>query len=222
MQHERRKGRRWAAFIATATLFIAAPFAHPNSATAATPGFPDPIESTVGVSVDASFVFSVGGLNSGQCNGASITGTGSSASAVSLGRVDKASSAVGGQQLTVATNAGGGYSVFARVDGPLSDGNGRSISNIGATHTSPGSFVAPGTEGFGYTTDSMLSGAVPDRFINGGNRWAGIDTNDREVMYGTSTTSGATNCVAYQITISGDTVGGFYGNNVTYTAVPTF
>ena len=139
---------------------------------------------------------------------------------MSLGRVDKTTSAVGGQQLTVATNAGGGYSVFAHVDGPLSDGAGHTISSLGATPASPGSFVSPGTEGFGYTTDSPLSGASPNRFLGG--KWAGIDTNDREVMYGSSQTSGASACVAYQITISKDTVGGFYGNNVVYTAVPSF
>jgi hypothetical protein len=204
-----------AAFFATAGFFVAALSVQPTTATAS----PATATSTIGVSVDPSFVFSVGGLNAGQCNGATITGTGSSASSVSLGRVDKTTAAVGGQQLTVASNAANGYSVFARVDGPLSDGNGHAISAINATPASPGAFVSPGTEGFGYTTDSLLSGATPNRFI--GSKWAGIDANDREVMYGTGTAS-ATNCVAYQITISKDTVGGFYGNNVTYTAVPSF
>lgn len=211
--------RRGAAFLAIAGFFIATLSLQPTTASAA-PGDPVESQSTVSAIVDTSFVFAVNGMNAGRCNGANITGTGSSASAVSLGHVDKTTSAVGGQQLTVATNAGGGYSVFAHVDGPLNDGNGHTISTIGATPDSPGSFVNPGTEGFGYTTDSTLSGAVPDRFLGG--KWAGINTTDREVMYGNSTTSGATACVAYQITISKDTVGGFYGNNVVYTAVPSF
>jgi hypothetical protein len=218
MYFERGKGRRLAAFTATVGFFVATLSLHPTIATAA-PGDPISTNSTIGVGVDPSFIFSVGGLNSGQCNGATITGTGSSASSVSLGRVDKTTSAVGGQTLTVASNAAGGYSVFARVDGPLSDGQGHVISNIGAPPSAPGAFVSPGTEGFGYTTDSLLSGATPSRFL--GSKWAGIDTNDREVMYAAGSASG-TNCVAYQITISKDTVGGFYGNNVTYTAVPSF
>jgi hypothetical protein len=177
--------------------------------------------SNVTATVDEAFSFGVAGKNSGTCNGSVITGTGSTAGEVSLGSVDKTTSAVGGQELTVAGNAGGGFSVYARVDGPLTDGKGNTIANIAGSNSSPSPFAPPGIEAFGYTTDSTLSGAVPDRFINGSGKWAGISTNDAEVMY-SNTTGSKTACVAYQITISSNTVGGFYGNNVTYTAIPAF
>lgn len=221
MRFNRRKGRQALRVCVAGSLFVAT-FLMGSSGTHAAPFVNPTSSSNITATVDPSFMFSVAGLNSGDCNGAPITGTGSSGSAVSLGRVDRTSAAVGGQTLTVASNAGSGYSVFARVDGPLNDGNGHTIATLANSHTAPGSFASPGTEAFGYTTSSPLQGGQSDRFYSGGAKWAGIDTSDRQVMFGASAVSEETRCIAYQITISKDTVGGFYGNNVTYTAVPSF
>jgi hypothetical protein len=179
-------------------------------------------DTSVSATIQPTLTFSVAPLNGGSCNGATITGTGSTSTAVSLGQVDKTTRAIGGQELSVADNAGGGTSVYAHVDGPLTDGSGHSIASIGATSDAPAPFVNPGTEAFGYTVDSQMSSGVPDRFTNGGPKWAAINTSDREVVYSPYVPATINGCIAYQITISPQTFGGFYGDNVTYTAVPSY
>jgi hypothetical protein len=179
-------------------------------------------DDQVSVTIDPTFTFTVNPLNSGSCNGATITGVGSTSTAVSLGTVNKTSRAIGGQQLTVNTNAANGASVYAHVDGPLSDGQGHTIASLGASNLNPAAFPNPGTEAFGYTVSSPLSGVNPTRFSSGGTMWASIDNSDRQVVYSPYSPTAISGCIAYQITISPDTVGGFYGDNVTYTAVPSF
>jgi len=177
-------------------------------------------DMTVSATVDPALTFTVTGKNTGSCNGVAVTGTGTTPTAVSLGRVDKSSTAVGAQDLAVTTNAANGFSVYARLSGPLADGNGHSIATLPAADSSPVPFPSPGTEAFGFTTDSTtLSGPSPARFSGG--KWAGISTADIEVAHAVGTQS-ATDCIAYGITISKDTVGGYYGTNVVYTAVPSF
>lgn len=178
-------------------------------------------DTTVSVTVDQAMTFSLTGLNSGTCNGAPITGTGSSASAISLGRVEPETRATGGQTLNVSTNASQGFSISARLDRPLNDGLGHNIVGISAPPTAPIAFPPPGTEAFGFTTNSSALSGVADRFTAGGPKWAALPLNSVEVMRANGVGSHA-NCLAYAITIGPQTVGGHYESAVTYTLVPRF
>lgn len=175
---------------------------------------------SVSTSVDPSLSFAVSGKNGGTCNGAGVTGVGTTSTAIALGRVDRTSMAVGAQNLFIATNAANGFSIYARSAGPLNDGRGHSIADIAASASAPAPFPAPGTEAFGYTTDSTSLSGNPTRFA--GPRWAALTTSDAEVVHSGGASQTASNCIAYGITISRDTVGGYYGTSVIYTAVPSF
>ncbi len=175
---------------------------------------------TVSLAVDPAITFTVAGRNSGTCNGATITGTASTSDGVSLGRVEPDTMAVGGQDLSVTTNAARGYSVFARLDHALDDGAGHTIASIAADTNAPMPFPAPGTEAFGYTTSSPLSG-IANRFSSGGTKWAAVPSTDVEVASATGLGS-STNCVAYGITIGQQTVSGRYEATVFYNLVPRF
>ena len=125
-------------------------------------------ENTVSAVVDPVLSFSVS-AHSGACNGVvQSAGVTASATAVDLGRMSSSSNLVGAQDLTVATNAASGFTVYARSSGPMADGAGHAISDLagGKTNAAPGAFDVAGIEAFGYTTsDSTLSGTA-DRFTN--------------------------------------------------------
>lgn len=177
--------------------------------------------TTVSAQVERSMSLQLQGLNGGSCNAAPITGTGSTASAISLGRVEPQTTAVGGQSISVYTNATNGFLVNARLNSPLNDGNGHNIADIAASANAPAPFPSPGTEAFGFTTNASNLSGVPNRFTNGGPYWAALPSYDTEVM-NANTTGSYVNCLAFALTIGKQTVGGRYGTSITYSLVPRF
>lgn len=175
----------------------------------------------VSVSVIPSFLFTVS-PTAGACNGVSQTaGSVVTATSVSLGRVN-ASAAVGAQDLTVATNAGNGFTVFLRSPGQLQSGP-YFIAPVSGSNSTPGAFPSVGAEAFGYTTsDSTLGGGTADRFTNGGAQWAAVAAVDAAVSSTLAGTAGDTACVAYQASSASTTPAGTYTAVMVYTAVPTF
>jgi hypothetical protein len=169
--------------------------------------------------VDPSLLFSVSGYNSGSCNGATITASSSTPTAVPLSHATPVVTQVGGQTLEVLSNAGGGYVMYLRANGTLVDGVGHSIAKWTGTNAAPTSFPAAGTAAFGYTTDHALSGSST-RFQT--NKWAGVPTVDEEVSYLGTGGFDETTHVCYQAGISTSTPAGAYSAQITYTVVPTF
>ncbi len=180
------------------------------------------ITDNVGVSgtVAATLSFTAAGLNSGTCNGATITATSSTATAMPLGSLSMASNSVAGQTLTVSTNAAGGYTVYLRGTGQMGNGNGQFLAATSGSNATPAAFSAAGTEAFGYTTDHALSGTAT-RFQP--NKWAALNTANEEVAFASAgpVSSDATKlCV--QAGISGSTRAGVYTTQLIYSVVPTF
>lgn len=131
--------------------------------------------------------------------------------------------------LQTSTNAYEGYVTKARATDEM-----RSPSNPAlfiAHYGSPN--VAPTTwsgTGFGYTTnDSDLSGGVPDRFTNGGPKFAGfIETGPGDpVADHTALVTGTpiTNeqfTITYRITGNAMTAAGLYTTTIIYTCIPQY
>ena len=178
----------------------------------------------VSLTVDPSLTFTITGVASGESvNGATTTvATSTGANTIPLGTVTASANAIAAHDLNVATNAGGGYTVFIRYTGKPTFGA-NDIDNL-ATYTNgnPGSFSAAGTEAFGYTTnDFTLGTGTANRFSSG--KWAAFNIANYEVAYnGSATTSTQTTRVGYQVGISGSTPAGNYTTTVIFTATPTY
>jgi hypothetical protein len=130
---------------------------------------------------------------------------------------------IGAQDLTVNSNGSGGFSVFMRASGSLSNGS-HPFTDAPGNYAATQSFPSPGTEAFGFTTsENGLPSGTPDRFTSPSATWAAVPATDSVVSYRSTAPSGAdTVCVAFQTGASGATPVGTYTSTVIYTAVPAF
>ncbi len=178
----------------------------------------------VSLTVDPSLSFTVAGVSSGGSVNGQTTNVTTTASTVPFARVvTTGTNAVAEQLMTVATNASGGYTVYARYTAaPTSGGN--SIDDFTGTNASPATFSAANTEAFGYTTsDATLGTGTADRFTSsGGNKWAKFTTGNLEVMYSSTSTASDTADIGYQVGISGATPAGTYTTTVILTATALY
>lgn len=178
---------------------------------------------SVSASVDPSISFAVAGTaSSTACNGATSNVT-TTASTVPLGTATAVTNKIGVQNLTVTTNAGNGYTVYAKYTGLLTSGS-NTIANHSGTNAAPTTFSAAGTAAYGYTTnDAALGTGTADRFTSsGGNKWAAFSTTNTEIAYNTAAVSNETTCVGQQVGIAGSTPAGTYTTTVVYTATPVY
>lgn len=186
--------------------------------------FYEQVTSTTSVTVEASFVFTVGS-HAGACNGvAQSGGATSSATTVSLGHVSPAVNVIGAQDLSVATNSGGGFAVYLRSPGAPSDGLGHALADVSGTYASPVDFSAAGVEAFGFTTsEAVLPSGTANRFTSPSAKWAAMPVTNSVVSYSATTPSTTdTICVAYQAGQSTSTIAGSYSAIVIYIAVPSY
>lgn len=176
-------------------------------------------DATVTVSIEPSFSFTVAGRST-ACNGQATSGfvASTTPTAASLGRLNAASTAGAAQDLTVASNAGGGFAVLLRTDGTtpnvLRSGS-NSIADVSGIATSPGAAPAAGTPGFGWTSSDT---ATP--FTS--NTWSRVTELNQVAVTANAGTMTKPACVGYQAAVSTSTPAGVYVALVIYTAVPTF
>ncbi len=176
----------------------------------------------VSATVDPTLSFTIAGVASGQTvNGATTTVT-STATTVPLGTLTTGSNSIAAQDLTVGTNAQGGYTVTIRYTGSLTNGT-HNFTDFASPNSAPTTFSAAGTEAFGYTTnDATLGTGTVDRFTSsGGLKFAGFTTSPVEVAYSATAASGTTR-VGYEAGISATTPAGAYTTTVVFVATPTY
>ncbi len=177
------------------------------------------IGSNVSAVVDPSLSFSVGNRSS-ACNGElNFSGSAGSATAVALGHVAGGANVSGGQTLSIAGNAGGGFAVYIR--GTQGSNNLRSSghpwADVSGTYAAPA--ILGSGERFGFTFfDSTASTSVP---IPSAASFIALDSVDRAVMGSTTSASGSA-CVSFDAQSASSTPAGAYQATVIYTAVPAF
>jgi hypothetical protein len=182
----------------------------------------------VSATVDPTLSFALALVASGQPVDAGAgpnTNVASTTTTLPFGTITSSTNKIAAQDLTVSTNAGNGYSIFTRYTAALTSG-GFTIDDLGtAPNSTPVSFTAAGTEGFGYTTnDSSLTatGAGANRFTNGGPKWAAFTTSNAEVAYSSAAVNNQTTRVGHQVGVSNTTQPGTYTTTVIYTATPIY
>ncbi len=174
----------------------------------------------VSLTIDPTLTFTCTGLGSGQTiNGETTTHVSTGSSIDYLNDVNSTTAGVSAHDLDVSTNASGGYTVYIRHTGLLTNSNSDTIDNHSGTNLVPTN-MAVGSEQWGYTTDDATLSAVGDgvdRFTVG-NDWAGFTTSNEEVM----TDESGTTRVGHQANVAAATEAGTYTTNIIYTVVATF
>jgi hypothetical protein len=180
------------------------------------------------LAIDPTLTFSVNAVGTSQAVNGATTTHATTASGIDYGTsVNALANGISAHDLTVTTNATGGYVVYIRHSDQLTNSESDTIDNFsGGTNLSPQSFSGAGTEAWGYTTeDSTLSsvGDGVDRFTTPANQWAGFSTSNAEVMVNAAAVPGSeTHRVGHQVAIATTTDSGTYTNEILYTVVATF
>jgi hypothetical protein len=177
--------------------------------------------STLSLTVDQTLTFTVNPVAGGQvCNGATSTAA-STATTIPFGTVTAAGNAVVCQDLTAATNATNGYTIYARYTAQPTNTLAQTIANSSGSNAAPAAFSAAGTEAYGYTTnDFTLGTGTPGRFNS--NLWAAMTTTNAEVAYEAAGVNSTTYRVGHQVGVSTLTRPGTYTTTVIYTCTPVY
>ena len=191
-----------------------------------TVGFIYTTGSTLSLTVDGTLTFTVNAVASGQsCDGGTTTAA-STATTIPFGTVTSAANGFVCQDLTAATNASNGYTIFARYTGAVTNGTGQTITDWTGTNGAPTTFPAAGTaEAYGYSTnDTTLTatGNGANRFTNGGQKFAGMSTTNAEVAYEAAGVTSTTYRLAHQVSLTTLTDPGVYSTTIVYTCTPVF
>ena len=196
---------------------------------------------SVTATVPATLTFGVEllGMNSTRntINGVALTGT-SSATALAFGTLDPAASSTYGHELTVETNASGGYTVTVQQDAELTNGAANTINsfdnandgfgNASTTAVWSGPDATLGTDRT-YGHMGVIGDDISDMSVDySGSQYAGLDAaNPLQVMAHDGPANGAGEGtgiagVAYTIEISALQEAGDYESNLTYVCTPTY
>lgn len=186
----------------------------------------------VTATINETLSFSLAAATSGNVNGAAITVTsGTSASTIPFGTLAAATPSIAAHDVTVTTNASGGYTVTVKTaaDPPLVSGS-ENIDKFTGTNAAPavwsspnGSSASVNTGFFGYTTeDATLGTGTAARFTDTGNEWAGATTSPLEVIYSATGVSSQTTRVGWQAEVNAIQPAGSYTGTVVMVATPTY
>jgi hypothetical protein len=181
--------------------------------------------STLTLTVDQTLSFTVNAVGATQgCDGTTTTAA-STATTIPFGTVTSAANAVVCQDLQAATNATNGYTIFARYTAKPTNALSQTIADHTGTNAAPTAFTAPGTEGYGYTTnDSTLAGVNPtaNRFTSPSQGWAAMTTTNAEVAFEAAGVTTTTYRIGHQVGVSLTTMPGTYSTTVIYTCTPVY
>jgi hypothetical protein len=181
--------------------------------------------STLSLTIDNTLSFTVNAVAGSQsCDGTTTTQA-STATTIPFGTLTSAANGVVCQDLTAATNATNGYTIFARYTAAPTNALSQTIADHSGSNASPTAFSAAGTEAYGYSTnDATLAGSNPtaNRFTNPSQGWAAMTTSNAEVAYESAGVTTATYRVGHQVGISTTTKPGAYSTTIIYTCTPVY
>ena len=179
---------------------------------------------SVSATVDETLTFTIAGVASAvtQKTGAITTvDTSADATTLPLGTLSTSSNTIAGQNLTVSTNASGGYTTTLEYTAALTSGS-DTITDHSGTNATPTSFTAANTEGWGYTTDDASLGTGTTTRFGANDVWAGLSATPYEVAYSATSVSSEVTKMAYQAGISGTTEAGSYTTTFFYVTTPIY
>jgi len=193
---------------------------------------------TVSATVPTTLTFGITGLaTSTTINGETTTGS-STATSLAFNTLSSSASSSLGQQLTVVTNAAGGYVVTVKQNNELTNGAGSNINSFDNSPNNTGSTTPHAWNAPAGTLDSQhtyghMGLTTDDDSLSGGNlfggaKFAGLNGSSvMEIMYHNGPADGTTQSkgmakIAYKIQISDLQEAGDYNNTLTYICTPTY
>lgn len=167
--------------------------------------------------------FSIGGLPSASSVEGVTTDVDTTSTGVSFGSLPQGTPVTGAQELTVTTNAGSGYRIYAfERQGLLSDG-GSAITPVSGTNSAPVGWTSgcSGAGCYGYHAgDDVLYGGST-RFA-ADDTYAQFDGTPREVAFSSGPATSRSTAMLYRVEATGLQDAGSYSSNVVYIVVPVF
>ena len=178
--------------------------------------------SAVSLTVDPSLSFTIATVLSGQSCAGGTTDQGSTPTAINFGGVTTAAPRLVCQDLTAATNAPNGYTVYIRDTGQPTNGA-ATIPDAPGSNASPAAFPATGTAAYGYSTDDATLGTgTANRFTSPTVEWAANTNTNAEIGYEPAGGGSATFRIAHKVGIASTTASGAYQTTVIYTCTPVY
>ncbi len=167
--------------------------------------------------------FSIGGLPSAASVEGVTTDIDTTSAGVAFGTLPQGTPVTGAQELTVTTNAGSGYRIYAfERQGLLSDG-GSAITPVSGTNSSPigwsSGCVGAGCYGYHAGDDVLYGGST--RFA-ADDTYAQFDGTPREIAFSSGPASARSTAMVYRVEATGLQDAGSYSSNVVYIVVPVF
>ncbi len=190
--------------------------------------------SSLAVTADVGATFSVAlsAVTTGSVNGQAINITTTTANTIPFGTLATGGTKVAAHDITVVNNSSHGYAVTVKASNPpLVDGS-NNIDNFTEPNSLPLVWSSPAgnsanvNTGFlGYTTeDTSLCTGTTDRFTSsGGDKWAGFETTAYEIVCNPSSTlTGETTRLGWQVEVNGIQPAGNYTGDVIIVTTPTY
>lgn len=179
--------------------------------------------STLSLTVDDTLSFTVNAVGAAQsCDGTTTTAA-STATTIPFGTITAASNGIVCQDLTAATNATNGYTIYARYTSAPTNALSQTIANHTGTNAAPTNFTAAGTEAYGYSTnDTTLGTGTVNRFTNPSQNWAAMTTTNAELAFEAAGVTNTTYRVGHQVGVSLTTRPGTYTTTIIYTCTPIY
>ena len=178
----------------------------------------------VSATVDETLAFTIAGVANSTAQKTSVTttvDTSGDATTLPLGTLSTSSNTIAGQNLTVSTNATGGYTTTLEYTAALTSGS-DTIADHSGSNATPTAFSAANTEAWGYTTDDASLGTGTTTRFGDNNVWAALTTSPLEVAYSATPVNSEVTKMAYQAGISGTTEAGSYTTTFFYVTTPIY
>jgi hypothetical protein len=179
--------------------------------------------SLLSLTVDDTLSFTVNAVAATQsCDGTTTTAA-STPTTIPFGTVTAAANGVVCQNLTAATNATNGYTIYTRYTAKPTNALGQTILDTSGSNLNPAAFTGPGTEAYGYTTnDSALSTPGTANRFTSPQGWAAETTTNEAVGYEAAGSTSNTWEIGHQVGISLTTHPGTYQTTIIYTCTPIY
>lgn len=189
----------------------------------------------VTATVDPTISFSIAGIASGNTRCGVSTSVTTTATSVPFGGMALNTFKTLAQDLTVSTNASGGYVVTASENDELGLGGATtpfipdtSCDSGPCTISSQQDWNTATNNGFGYSIQNVDAASVPFQYNTAGTFDARpfaniVDSETPQTIFSSTTVANAENAyVCYRLSVGATQAAGDYENQITYTATGTF